>query len=255
MKDTVRYGIIENERLALAELKRMIGLLRPEWEIVFTGETVEEAIAFFRSEPDVDIIFLDIELDDGSSFDIFKSVEVNLPIIFTTAYDEFCLQAFKVNSIDYLLKPLSLEDLAQAIAKFEKGRISTVPANKLAELRNKTASRILIASGDRYSFINIEDVAWFMSEDKYVFAVTTEGKRHLISYPSLGDLEKDLDETDFFRITRKYIVRVSAIESVSKFLKGRLYCHLKAGDSAENVLIRAERRDEFLQWLGAGRKH
>lgn len=247
----MKYAIIENEPLALRELQKNIEMLRPEWELVFTGETVEAAVDFFRANPEVDICFLDIELDDGNSFEIFKQVEVLTPVIFTTAYDTYVLEAFKTNSIDYLLKPFSFSNLAAAVQKLEKCRIRPVGTKRMLR---KTVDRILISLGDRYSYVKCDEIYWLMSEDKYVFAVTRDGASHITSYVSLGNAEKDFDPMLFYRISRKYLVRIDAIKSVSKFFKGRLYCTLESGQLKENVIISAEKRDEFLQWYGYGNR-
>ena len=250
----VRYAVVENEPLAVMELESLLKTLRPEWERMFVSETVEDSVRLFKSGVCPDLIFMDIELDDGDSFDIFRQVDVDSPIIFITAYDSFCLQAFKVNSVDYLLKPLDVNDLGVAITKFEKCGINKINEETLHQVSagRRPASRILIASGDRYGFIASGQVAWFVSEDKYVFVVTHDGKKYMTTYATLGDVERDMDPVRFHRLSRKFICTPEAIESVSKYFKGRLKCHLRASGITEQTLVSSDKREEFLSWLGAG---
>lgn len=249
----MKYAIIENEEFARINLRNMIEAVRPEYLCVFTAETVEECVEYFSSRPDVQLIFMDIELDDANCFELFRNVKIEIPVIFTTAYDEFAVKAFKVNSVDYLLKPITEKDVLDAIEKFEK-RISVQGleqisvANEMA--RAKIRSRILVSSGDSYSFIHTDDIAWIMAEDKYVSIVTTDGRVRLSDFGSLGELTDVLDPLEFFQISRGVIASISSIVKISKFLKGRLRVELRAGESSRSEIVSAARRPEFLDWVG-----
>lgn len=250
----VRYMIIENEPFAMNELETLVSRLRPDWQLIHTAETVEDSVRLLKEYPQPDLIFMDIELDDGIAFDIFKQIDIDSSIIFTTAYDSFCLKAFKVNSIDYILKPIDTSELLNAILKFEKQGIISGFDTSVLTRRQRRIDRVLVNSGDKYTYIKITDIAWFVSDSKYVFAVCHDGSSVLVKSESLDALEPDLDESDFYRISRKYICSHRAISSVSKFFKGRLRCVLKAGEAEEEGLISATKREQFLQWFGFGVK-
>lgn len=263
---SMNYVIIENETFARENLLQVIGRLRPAYRLVFTAETVEDSIAWFAKPQQVDLIFMDIELDDGNCFEIFRRVSIHTPVIFTTAYDEYALQAFKVNSVDYLLKPILDEDIEAALVKFEKYLTASLPdysqllttLNDLALMHQPQGidspkpmhNRILVSSGDHYLHENISDVAFFMSEDKYVFLYLKSGRRRITDFESLSDILHALPVSDFFQLSRSIVCHIDAIASVSKHFKGRLSVTVKAGDVREEVLVSAARRKEFLDWLG-----
>ncbi len=259
----MKYIIIENEELALDLLKAIVNRLRPDWELVFTAESVEETVNFINEGGNADLCFMDIDLNDGECFNIFSESDFNIPTIFTTAYDEFTLRAFKVNSIDYLLKPILDTDVETGLAKFEKLHIGK-PAveeksgmyREIAEFfdsrfRNMTPQRILTMAGDNIGFVNTKDIAWLVSEDKYVFAIDKTGNKKLTNIPNLTEAEGMLDPASFFRIQRNIICTVDSISKVSRFFKGRLNVVLKAGDRKEEIMVSSERRKAFLSWLGS----
>lgn len=248
----VRFAIIENEFFALEKLKSAISSLRPDYILSFTSESVQECIDFFNKYPSVDLIFMDIELVDGNCFEILSHAEIKAPVIFTTAYDNYALQAFSVDAIDYLLKPISEEKLKIAIEKFEKRSIKPVNEINIELLKNLTgqkkfAGRILIANGDSYSFIDIEDIAYFYAEDKYVFISKFNGEKQLTLYSSISRIEEDLDPAIFFRLSRKIMANIRSIQNVTKFFKGRLKVEL-TGNISE--IISSSRKTDFLKWLG-----
>lgn len=186
-----RYAIIEDNTFAMQHLRMEIGRLRPEWTNVFTGKSIDETVRFLKEGNNVDLIFMDIELTDGECFEIFDRVDTDVPVIFTTAYSDFAIRAFKVNGIGYLLKPVSARDLADALSKFEYLRAKmdqphTPDAKEEGEKsQGNPANRILTVSGDRYDYINIDDICYFVSEESYVFACLNDGKRKLINLPNL----------------------------------------------------------------------
>ncbi|MDD7318957.1 MAG: LytTR family DNA-binding domain-containing protein [Prevotella sp.] len=251
----MRYAIIENEHFALESLKKTIAMLRPDYQFVFASESVEDSIAYFNSRPEVDLVFMDIELVDGNCFEIFNEVQVAVPIIFTTAYDEFALQAFKVNSVDYLLKPIHEGDLEKALLKYERNSTAKPMAIDLSRLYDKVAEnwqkqRILTISGDSYSYVETNDIAFFASEDKCIFAYRKGGGRRLTEMTSLSEVENIVRRREFFKLSRDIVVHISSIESVRKFFHGRLSVTVKAGEEQRDVVVSTAKRKEFLNWLG-----
>lgn len=256
----MNYAIIENEHLALELMKAIIKRVRPEWELAFTAGTVADTVSFFKTHPDVDLCFMDIELNDGDCFDIFDEVEMGVPVIFTTAYDDFLLKAFKVYSIDYLLKPVLETDIEQAIQKYEryyaKERGSSTVLYRhlknLAEAKSQKPAlrRVLTVTGDHYSFVEIDNIAWLISEDKYVYVVDKDGNRRLTTFETLTDANEVLDESSFFCLRRNLICSPSAIKSVTKYFKGRLKVKLQSHSHEVEAVVSSNKRDTFLSWLG-----
>lgn len=249
------YAIIEDEDYVRDNLARTISRLRPDMKLVFESGSVKEAIDFFGTLPDVSLIFMDIELSDGNCFEIFDRVAVHSPIIFTTAYNEFALQAFEVYSLDYLLKPISDADLLKAIEKFER-----VTLGNPRDWRHLTGSigqqirggtdRILVSSGDSFSYFNVPDIAFFEADDGYIFAVQHDGKRRITNFANLQEVIEKTGEESFFQISRKIVVNIDALVKVSKHFRGRLLIRYKAGQEEYTETVSSTRRDDFLRWLG-----
>lgn len=249
----MKYAIIENEEFARINLREVIETVRPAYRCAFTAETVEECVRHFASANDIQLIFMDIELDDGNCFEIFRRTEFKTPVIFTTAYDEYAIQAFKVNSIDYLLKPVSEEDVERAIRKFESMQAAPGPDYRdvAAEItRARSRRRILISDAGGYSFVSTDDIAWFEAEDKYVSIVLRSGKRMLTDFASLADVTEALDPDRFFHLSRSVVASIESIGKISKFFKGRLRVSLIANGVERTETVSAARRPEFLGWLG-----
>jgi two-component system, LytTR family, response regulator LytT len=250
----IKYAIIENEYFALALLKNIISQLCPDYDLMFTAESVEESVAFFKQETDIQLIFMDIELVDGSCFEIFRQVPIDIPVIFTTAYNEFAIQAFEVNSLDYILKPVTEEAMEHALRKFEKYNILPIQVSVFEKLKDilsekkKRKKRILANLGNNYSYIDIDDVAYFISEDKYIFLISFSGKRSLTTYTNLNQVEEDVESELFIRIARNVVVNIKAILKIEKYYNGRLLVKIK--NSEESFIISAARREHFLNWLG-----
>lgn len=251
----MKYAIIENEVFARLNLQNIVETLRPGYQLVFTAETVADAIAGISSNSDLDLVFMDIELDDGNCFEIFDRIMVKTPVIFTTAYDDYAIKAFKVNSIDYLLKPVVEDDMKAAIEKFEE---HTAPSGNgidyqqlsKAMARTRASTRILVTDGDDYSYVNMADIAWFEAANKYIFVKLNDGTSHLTESLSLGEVLPALDPNEFFQLSRSVVTSVNAIVRVSKFFKGRLHVTLKAGTTQRSEIVSAARRQDFLNWLG-----
>lgn len=243
-----RYAIIEDNPFALQNLRLNVERLRHGYELVYSGGSITDAVNFFRSGMDVDLVFMDIELSDGPCFRIFEQIKTVVPIIFTTAYEDFALRAFKVNSIDYLMKPVTESDIAGALDKFEllNNTLHTEPK----PASDSAAERVLTVNGDCYSYIDLEDVAWFKSEANYIYACLKHGGEKMINLTNLSKLEQVLPHDRFFRLSRSIIASITSIDSVSKHFRGRLLVTLRRGEITEKVSITAGRRDEFLAWLG-----
>ncbi|WP_313100321.1 LytTR family DNA-binding domain-containing protein [Epilithonimonas sp.] len=254
----MKYGIIENEYYALENLKKVMQRLKSDYELVFTSESVEDCVVYFNSDTEKpDLIFMDIELVDGNCFEIFEKARIETPIIFTTAYNQFAIQAFKQYSIDYLLKPISEEALAGALNKFEKYyNKENKPIQNMEELlaekflNKKSKKRILVSRGDDYSYADIRDIACFISEEKYIFLISFSGSRSLTQYVNLNQVEEELDPHYFFRVSRNMIINISNISKVSKYFNGRLKVLLKPVHGvSEEAVISSARKDDFLKWL------
>lgn len=252
--------IIEDEPYAQDELKRLLSLCDPSIEVWTCIDSVEDSIIWLEEPNEPDLIFMDIQLSDGLSFDIFKHTEVKAPVIFTTAYDEYAIRAFKVNSIDYLLKPVEEEALKSALKKFAAIRrqfsqpvqaqnfFNPAQIEQLLKLNKpEYKSRFVTTIGDRIKHIGIEQVAYFFADDNTVYLVTGDKKKFIISY-TLDQLESLLDPRHFFRINRKYITKITAIGDVNKYFNSRLKVSLVPPVDDE-ILISRVKVPEFLSWM------
>lgn len=248
----MKYAIFEDEQFSLQRLQMSVERLHPDYHLDFCGSSVAEAVEYFRSEPDVDLIFMDIELADGMCFEIFEKVNPCAPVIFTTAYDEYALKAFKTDSIDYLLKPVADTDLSLAINKFERRRgHGQAERQGAAESCYRPAPRrILAISGDRYIPVGIDEVAFFLSEDNCVYACLKSGRRRLTKFANLSEVSDVVSQDEFYRLSRNVTASIQSIKSVSKYFRGRLLVRLEAGEDALEVTVSADKRNEFLNWLG-----
>lgn len=249
--------IIEDEPFARAELKRLIRATGREMAVLEELDTVEESVAWLQSNTAPDLIFLDIQLADGISFEIFRQVQVSSPVIFTTAYDEYAIRAFQLNSIDYLLKPVRQEMLEKALLKLESLQAERSPAGagitpEQLESLLKTArpaykTRLLVKVGDQLKSVEIAEVAYLLAEDDVVFVMMNDGGRYIIDQP-LNEMETLLDPRRFFRITRNCITAITAIKKVSKYFNSRLMVEL-APPAPEKLLVSRVRVPDFMKWM------
>lgn len=249
--------IIEDEVYAADALEKLILKLRPDTEVLDNPGSIEEAVEWFNQNEAPDLIFCDIHLSDGSSFEIFKQVEIKSPVIFTTAYDQYAIQAFKVNSVDYLLKPVMEEALATAIEKFEDlkkrnhggdlANLQELLQNFPSPIENKKKSRFMVKSGNTLKTIAGENVAYFLAEEGVVLLVTFNGKRYVVNY-TLDQLEQLLDEEMFFRANRQLMVNIGSIKEVQPYFKGRLHVILEPGIAGEQI-ISSNKASSFKNWL------
>ena len=246
--------IIEDERRAANMLERLIGEVDPSITIVAKLESVRESVDFLRKNRDISLIFSDIQLGDGLSFEIFEKTELTCPIIFTTAYDQYAIRAFKANGIDYLLKPVKSDDLEKAITKFKQFS-RTVPitditaiANLLMERKSEYKSRFMIKVGEKIKVIPVEDIPAFYSMEKATFIFTSNQRNYVIDY-SLDQLQPLLNPERFFRINRKYIVSLDYIDEIIAWSNSRLKIKI-TGLEEENIIVARDRTREFKEWLG-----
>lgn len=239
--------IVEDEILAQEELARILKKHFPDIVIAGITGSVRDSAEWLRKNT-ADLIFMDIQLSDGYCFDIFNIIDVRTPIIFTTAYDQYALKAFKVNSVDYLLKPIDEDELVSAVKKLDYScrRIKDL-AEFFPSASNRYKTRIAVRSGDSYGFLQIEKVSHFMSEDGLTLAVSDSGEKYLVDY-TIESLEPLLDPKLFFRATRGCIVSINSIDKVSKYFNSRLKVTLKGHDDFSLVLSRA-RVPDFLKWI------
>lgn len=245
----IKYLVIENEYFASMKLIKLVAAVREDYKPAFCVESVEDAVELLRTEPDIDLIFMDVELVDGNCFDILKQVPIDVPVIFTTAYSDFAIKAFQLDSVDYLLKPLTQEAVERALEKFEKFRLP-LQGSQSKNPPERHNSRILISEGDNYFYIRCDDISMAQSEDKYVFIYTFSGKKHITEYANLNVLDEVLSADQFFRISRGVIVNIRSIASVRKYFKGRLKVSVRTGNTTMEVVVSAARREAFLNWLG-----
>lgn len=244
--------IIEDEKIAAERLSRMI--LSVDREILVTDvlQSVEQSVQYLKQHPVPELIFMDIQLADGLSFEIFEQIEVNAPVIFTTAYNEYAIKAFKVNSIDYLLKPIDLNELTFAIKKY-KTQKSSIPINDqvLATLAKALAlpykSNFLIKVGEHLRSISTHDIQCFYSSDKSAFLLNAGGRIYPVNY-SLDQMEGIIDPKLFFRISRKFIVSRSFISDIVQYSNSRLKVRL-ATHFEEDLIVSRERVQDFRCWL------
>lgn len=247
----IKYLLVEDERFAYEELKRMMQRLRPDYQLAGWAESVEQAVLLLK-QGGIDLLIVDIRLSDGLSFEIFEQCPVDLPVIFTTAYDEYAIKAFKLNSIDYLLKPIEESDLEVALRKFERNSVlrSAAPQYKQLEqgyLAANKKNRFLVQVGDIFRYVETVDVAFFYSEDKLTYLHLFSGKKYIINY-SLDQLETMLDRSVFFRVSRNCISNIKSISKSSRYFGSRLKLHFEP-ECPHEVLVSRSRVADFLKWV------
>ena len=240
--------IIEDEAVSARRLRKMLEAFGVE--VVALLHSVQESVEWFEANISPDLIFLDVQLGDGISFEIFEKVQPKSAIIFTTAYDKYALRAFKLNSVDYLLKPIKENELKEAIDKYKTQKVNQgfdfqTLSNYFKTEQNHYKERFLVQIGQELRSFMIDEVSFFYSEDKITYLVS--GKRRYPVDFSLNDLEKSLNPNDFFRISRQVIVQHCFIESIYSYSGNRLKIKMK--DNQEDWLVSRERVSDFKEWL------
>jgi len=248
--------IIEDEAFAALRLKKMIRDYNPEIKILAELESVEASVKWFKSNPDPDLIFLDIHLEDDLSFAIFEQVNISSPVIFTTAFDEYAIKAFKLKSIDYILKPIVHEELTAALKKYEDFaglRRNTVDLQSLYSLiiskENKYQERLTVAVGSKIKMVEVSEIAYFYVMDKGVYLRTFQGNSYSVDF-TLDKLEEMFDPKMFFRINRKYVINIQSIASMIAYSRSRVKLELKPkAEDDMDTIVSIDRSAAFKKWL------
>ena len=247
--------IVEDERLSAERLRHLVHKIDGSITVLDILPSVEKASEWFRDNSCPDLVFLDIQLSDGTAFDLLKTLTISPPVIFTTAYDEFALKAFNYNSIQYLLKPIEKEELDKALAKFKSMDRHPLEETALPErlekvqktIKNEFKRRFLIKIGDQYQNVEVSQVAYVHYRDGSCLLTTHEGKEFLIDY-SLDQLEDILNPLDFFRVNRQFIVKAGAIKEIHTYFNSRLLLRLAPGFDSE-IIVSRDRVNHFKRWM------
>ncbi len=244
--------VIEDEKVAAERLCNLIRQCESSMEILDVIQSIKKSVAWFNSNPPPDLVFMDIQLADGLSFEIFEQAIITSPVIFITAYDEYALKAFKHNGIDYILKPLDASELAKSIEKFHKQHTPVVYPAQVFEsimhsLTKNYKSKFVIKVGEHIKIFPMEEVMCFYSMEKSTFLQNKLGRDYAISY-SLDQLEELLDPSKFFRINRKYIISFSSIKDIISYSNSRLLLKLE-NNTSDDLIISRERVPAFREWL------
>jgi DNA-binding LytR/AlgR family response regulator len=250
-----RVLIIEDEPQAIKRLETLVEDLIPGSTILAKIDSVKGSVTWLRDNSPPDLIFMDIQLADGISFQIFEQCQVKSPVIFTTAYDAYALKAFKVNSIDYILKPVDKDDMERALKKLNsltqgKDHSTEMLANigeAVKLLTRKYKTRFVLKVGEHLKSIEVSDIQYFFSLEKATFAKIADGRKHILDF-TLDQLEEVVDPEHFFRINRKYIVSAPAIQDMVSYTNSRLKLVLKGSDDSD-IIVSRERVQEFKDWL------
>lgn len=245
--------IIEDEKLSAEHIENLLKRIDPAMKVIAKYDSVKGAVAGIQKGEKADLLFVDIHLADGLSFEIFSKVSIDTPVIFTTAYNEYAIKAFKVNSVDYLLKPIGIEELRAAVEKFKrlnKDEYTKLVENIAASYQNITKqhkARFMVKMGDTIVSVKTDDVEHFVSEDGLVLLVSNSGKRFPVDY-TLDQLEELVGTETFFRINRKVLICINAIQKVSSYFNSRLKITANLLED-EAAVVSRERVNEFKQWL------
>lgn len=245
--------IVEDERLAAEQLANMIQQYDPDIEVIDCLGSVEDTIGWFMNNKQPDLAFMDIQLLDGTSFDVLEKVEIKCPVIFTTAYDQYALQAFQLKSVDYLLKPINYYKLASAMDKLREmeSLFQTQPAPPSMPTASSSAhpykSRFLAKRGNRMYSIPTEKIAYCFSQNKMSFLMSKEGKRYHVNH-TLDQLEEMLDPEQFFRVNRQTLTHINSISNTQPYFKGRLKVELKPTPDFD-VVVSSKKASYFKEWL------
>jgi DNA-binding LytR/AlgR family response regulator len=249
--------IIEDEQLAARRLENMVKTIDPTIEIIAKPESVKESVEWLKTNPHPDLIFLDIHLEDGLSFSIFEQVEVNVPIIFTTAFDEYAIKAFKLKSIDYLLKPIVQNDLENAIRKFrnwgEKQQVVDLKElYKLMFISEKNyRERYSVVVGQKLKSIDVKDISYFFSTSGITFVVMNSKNQYSLDQ-SLDNIYEELNPKEYFRINRQYLIHVKSIQNIHIYPKSRLKLELNP-PAQEDIFVSLDKVSEFKKWIDGKR--
>lgn len=249
--------IVEDEELAVKKLQKTLAGVDPTANVVGVTDSIQSTVDWLQSNPAADLILMDIELADGQSFEVFNQVEVKAPVIFTTSYDEYALKAFKVNSVDYLLKPVQTEDLQAALTKYKKLAAERKPDVQIESLVKQLQQqlqpkeyrkRFLVKHAQKLVSVDVEEISYFYSDGRLNFFKTGDNRKFVVDY-TMEELEDMLDPERFFRISRSFYVAIPAIEKIDDYFGNRLILQLKPAVDKE-ALVSREKVSEFKRWMG-----
>jgi two-component system, LytTR family, response regulator LytT len=250
---SINILIIEDELHAAKRLQKLISETTFETHVLQHCESIEASLAYLKAEPNIDLIFMDIRLGDGISLSLFEQIKITAPVIFTTAYDEYMLKAFKVNSIDYLLKPIDALELENAIQKYEslyqKNELPQIDLSSLFSILNppKFKERYLVKSGTQMIIVPVEEIQYFYTEDGYSFIMSIQGKKHIIDQ-TLDNIQKEINPKEFFRINRAMLLRATSIVKVEQYFNSRFSLEL-VPKFTDSVIVSREKVKDFKEWL------
>ena len=251
----MRIVVIEDEVNAYEYLVSLIKRIEPDSTVSAHHESVRSSVNFFENNDDYDLIFMDIQIADGLSFEIFNHVTIKKPVIFTTAYDEYAIDAFKVHSVDYLLKPIHLDDLKNSMQKYHEmyspqdAVISKDLVNAFTQISRPTKNRCLVKKGGHFEYVNVEDIAFVNSEDSITFLHTNTGSRFIYS-KTVEQLFQELDSELFFQVNRSQVVNINAIKEIHPFLNQRLKVILKSQKNDDDgLIVSRQRTTPFKNWV------
>ncbi|MES2513138.1 MAG: LytTR family DNA-binding domain-containing protein [Bacteroidota bacterium] len=245
--------IIEDEKLSAEHLENMLKRIDPAFNVVATFDSVKKSIGAFQKGIHADVLFVDVHLADGLSFEIFSQIQIDIPVIFTTAFDEYAIKAFKLNSVDYLLKPIGAEDLRGALDKLKKfntqQQVSIIQdmASVYQNLNKQYKNRFMVKMGDSIVSVKTEEVLHFIAEDGITLMLTNSGKRYPVDY-TLDQLESLIAPDMFFRINRKVLICINSVQKVSSYFNSRLKINSELLHD-EAAVVSRERVSEFKAWL------
>jgi two-component system, LytTR family, response regulator LytT len=253
--------IVEDEDLAVKKIQKTLTSVDPGAQVVGITDSITATVDWLKANPSPDLILMDIELSDGQSFEIFTRVDVKSAVVFTTSYDEYALKAFKVNSIDYLLKPIQKEDLESALQKYRQmknlyasgGGAELNVDNLVKELRQKLQpkefrKRFLVKHAQKLVSIEVEEIAYFFSDGRLNFFKTYDNKKFVVDY-TMDELEDMLDPERYFRISRSFYIAVDSVDQIHDYFGNRLLLHLKPAVDKEAIVSR-EKVADFKKWMG-----
>ncbi|HPD95969.1 MAG: response regulator transcription factor [Bacteroidales bacterium] len=249
----MNYIIVEDEKPSAERLKLLISSLRSDYNHIATFDSVSSTVKWLKQNPHPELAFFDIQLADGISFEIFEQVKIDFPVIFTTAYNEYALKAFKVNSIDYLLKPVNETELKAAIEKFHSTRnvINTIDpnqiANLLSQLNNNYKTRFVVKVGEHLKMIDCSNIAFFHSMNKSTFIRNIEGRDYAIDQ-TLDQIELAINPTEFYRVNRSCIMGIKTIRDIVAYSNSRLKI-VPTVKTEEDIIVSRERVSGFKEWL------
>ena len=254
--------IVEDEYLAVKKLKKTLLSVDDSVEVVGETDSIKNTVSWLQANPSPDLILMDIELADGQSFDIYNHIHVKSPVIFTTSYDEHALKAFKVNSIDYLLKPVQKEDLQAALQKLKEIKKTYTNTRSATDLNIENLAkqlqeklqvkeyrkRFLVKQAQKLVSIEIDEIAYFFSEGRLNFFKTCEGKKFIVDY-TMDELNEMIDPRLFFRISRSFYIAIDSVKQIEDYFGNRLILQLKP-ESDKEVIVSREKVTDFKNWLG-----